>query len=85
MKIPESSPTTQTLFRIEKENTNSYFTIELINNQISYSINYDGILETIYSPNIAEPGELIDVGLNIPAFVSRFGNPASEFLDLYQI
>lgn len=79
MKIPESSPTTQTLFRIEKENSNSYFTIELINNQISYSINYDGILETIYSPNIAEPGELIDVGLNIQAFVSRFGNPASEF------
>jgi len=79
MRIPESSPTTQTLFRIEKENTNSYFTIELINNQISYSINYDGILETIYSPTVAEPGELIDVGLNIPAFVSRFGNPASEF------
>jgi hypothetical protein len=79
MRIPESSPTTQTLFRIEKENTNSYFTIELINNQISYSINYDGILETVYSPTVAEPGELIDVGLNIPAFVSRFGNPASEF------
>ena len=79
MRIPESSPTTQTLFRIEKENTNSYFTIELINNQISYSINYDGILETIYSPTVAVPGELIDVGLNIPAFVSRFGNPASEF------
>jgi hypothetical protein len=79
MKIPELSPTTQTLFRIEKENTNSYFAIELINNQISYSINYDGVLETIYSPTIAEPGELIDVGLNIPAFVSRFGNPASDF------
>ena len=79
MRIPESSPTAQTLFRIEKENTNSYFAIELINNQVSYSINYDGILETIYSPTIAEPGELIDVGLNIPAFVSRFGNPASDF------
>jgi hypothetical protein len=79
MRIPELSPTTQTLFRIEKENTNSYFAIELINNQISYSINYDGILETIYSPTVAVPGELIDVGLNIPAFVSRFGNPASEF------
>lgn len=79
MRIPESSATPQTLFRIEKENTNSYFAIELINNQISYSINYDGILETIYSPTIAEPGELIDVGLNIPVFVSRFGNPASDF------
>jgi hypothetical protein len=79
MRIPDSSPTVQTLFRIEKENTNSYFAIELINNQISYSINYDGILETIYSPTVAEPGELIDVGINIPAFVSRFGNPASDF------
>jgi hypothetical protein len=79
MRIPDSSPTVQTLFRIEKENTNSYFAIELINNQISYSINYDGILETIYSPTVAEPGELINVGINIPAFVSRFGNPASDF------
>ena len=79
MRLPESSPTTQTLFRIEKENTNSYFAIELINNQISYSINYDGVLETIYSPTIAEPGELVDIGLNIPVFVSRFGNPASDF------
>lgn len=79
MRVPDSSPTVQTLFRIEKENTNSYFAIELVNNQISYSINYDGIIETLYSPTIAEPGELIDVGLNIPAFVSRFGNPASDF------
>ena len=79
MRLPESSPTAQTLFRIEKENTNSYFAIELINNQISYSINYDGVLKTIYSPTIAEPGELVDVGLNIPVFVSRFGNPASDF------
>jgi hypothetical protein len=79
LRLPATSPTTQTLFRIEKENTNSYFSIELINNQISYNINYDGYLETIYSPIVAEPGELVDIGLNIPAFVSRFGNPASNF------
>jgi len=79
MKIPESSPTIQTLFRIEKENTDNYFTIELLNNQISYSIKSNGVLETIYRPTIAQPGELIDVGLNIPAFVSRFGNLASDF------
>ena len=69
----------QTLFKIEKENTNSYFIIQLLNNQISYKINYGGTEETVYSPLVAEPGELVDVGVNIPAFVSRFGNPASDF------
>lgn len=78
-RLPQSSSTKQTLFRIEKENTSSYFSIELIDNQISYVINYDGIAETIYSPLIAESQELVDIGLNIPAFVSRFGNPAADF------
>jgi hypothetical protein len=78
-RLPDSSSVPQTLFRIEKENTNSYFAIELVNNQISYVINYDGSLETLYSPLVAESGELVDIGLNIPAFVSRFGNPASNF------
>jgi hypothetical protein len=79
LRLPDTSPTAQTLFRIEKENTNNYFSIELLNNQISYKINYDGYLETIYSPVVAQPGELVDVGINIPAFVSRFGNPVSNF------
>jgi hypothetical protein len=78
-RLPQSSPETQTLFRIEKENSTSYFSVELIDNQISYSINYNGTLQTLYSPLVAEPGELVDVGVNIPAFVARFGDPASEF------
>ena len=78
-RLPQSSPQTQTLFRIEKENSTSYFSIELINNQISYSINYQGTPQTLYSPLVAEPGELVDIGVNIPAFVSRFGERASEF------
>ena len=78
-RLPATSSSVQTLFKIEKENTNSYFLIQLLNNQISYVINYNGTSETIYSPLVAEPGELVDVGLNIPAFVSRFGNPASDF------
>ena len=78
-RLPQTSTSAQTLFRIEKENTGSYFLIELLNNQISYIINYNGISETIYSPIVGEPGELVDVGLNIPRFVSRFGNPASDF------
>jgi len=78
-RLPQSSPQTQTLFRIEKENSNSYFAIELLNNQISYSMNYNGALQTLYSPLVAEPGELVDVGLNIPAFVERFGDQASDF------
>ena len=78
-RLPQTSPQAQTLFRIEKENSNSYFAIELINNQISYSINYNGTLQTLYSPLVAEPGELVDIGLNIPAFVERFGDQASDF------
>lgn len=78
-RLPQSSPQTQTLFRIEKENSTSYFAIELNNNQISYSINSNGTSQTLYSPLVAEPGELIDAGLNIPAFVARFGEQASDF------
>jgi len=78
-KLPESSSSVQTLFRIEKENTNNYFLIQLLNNQISYKISYNGTEETIYTPLIALPGEVVDIGLNIPEFVSRFGNPASNF------
>jgi len=78
-ELPQTSTSSQTLFRIEKENTSSYFLIQLLNNQISYVINYNGVSETIYSPLVADPGELVDIGLNIPAFVSRFGNPASDF------
>jgi hypothetical protein len=78
-ELPETSFSAQTLFRIEKENTSNYFLIELLNNQISYKINYNGTEETLYEPLVGEPGELVDVGLNIPAFVSRFGNPASNF------
>ena len=78
-KLPESSTSAQTLFRIEKENTSSYFLIQLLNNQISYVINHNGTAETLYSPLIAEPGELVDIGVNIPSFISRFGNPVSEF------
>lgn len=78
-RLPETSSSVQTLFRIEKENTNDYFVIQLLNNQISYKIGYNGIEETLYTPLIAEPGELVDVGLNIPEFVSRLGNPVSNF------
>jgi hypothetical protein len=78
-RLPETSASIQTLFKIEKENTDSYFLIQLLNNQISYIIKHNGILETIYSPIIGEPGELVDVGLNIASFISKFGNLASDF------
>jgi len=78
-KLPAASSSTQTLFRVEQENSNNYFSIELNNNQISYKINYGGVGQTLYEPLVGQPGESIDVGINIPAFVSRFGNTASEF------
>jgi hypothetical protein len=78
-ELPESSSSVQTLFRIEKENTKDYFLIQLLNNQISYKISSSGTEETIYTPLLAVPGEMADVGLDIPTFVSKFGNPASNF------
>jgi hypothetical protein len=78
-RLPQSSSQVQTLFIIEKENSSSYFSIQLLNNQISYVINYNGTLQTLYSPLVAEPGELVDVGINIPDFVKRFGDQASDF------
>lgn len=78
-RLPATSSSVQTLFRIEKENTNNYFLIQLLNNQISYKISYNGTEETLYTPLVALPGELVDIGLSIPEFVSRFGNPVSNF------
>jgi hypothetical protein len=78
-ELPQASAEKQTLIKIEKENTESYFLIQLLNNQISYILKHGGSTQTIYSPIVAQPGELADVGINIPVFVSRFGNPASDF------
>jgi hypothetical protein len=78
-ELPSASNERQTLLKIEKENTESYFLIQLLNNQISYILKHGGVTQTIYSPIVAQPGELADVGINIPVFVSRFGNPASDF------
>jgi hypothetical protein len=78
-KLPASSSLAQTLFRIEQENSSNYFSIELENNQVSYKINYGGVGQTLYEPLVGQPGELADIGVNIPAFVSRFGDTASEF------
>lgn len=175
-RLPQSSAQTQTLFRIEKENSTSYFSIELKNSGIFYKNGIDkikineakafmnsttgivnilyttnvphklfknskvlvsqfqktefnksdvhsdtfkivsensftieapwitlqqispgtfeekysygsgikgtGVLDfytTMYSPLVAEPGELVDIGINIPTFVARFGERASEF------
>jgi hypothetical protein len=36
-------------------------------------------LKTLYSPLVAEPGELVDIGVNLPALVERFGDQASDF------
>jgi len=175
-RLPQTSSSVQTLFKIEKENTNSYFMIELKNSNIFYKHGTNnikinearafmnkttGIVNTVYTTNVphqisqeskvlisqfektefnksdnyvdvfkilssnsfsietpwitliqnqdqtyvdkysygpgikgtgivdfytvlyspltADPGELIDIGLNIPAFVSRFGSPVSDF------
>jgi len=78
-KLKAASSSTQTLFRIEKENSDNYFSIELNNNQVSYNISSGGTTQTLYSPLVGQVGELVDVGVNIPAFVSRFGSPASDF------
>jgi hypothetical protein len=174
-RLPQSSPETQTLFKIEKENSNSYFSIELKNSSIFYKNGTDniridkaeafmnnttGIVNTLYttsvphkllenskvliskfektefnksdshssifkivssnsftietpwitlqnidgtfvkkysysseikgtgvldfytnmySPLVADPGELVDIGIDIPTFVSKFGERASDF------
>ena len=78
-QLKEKPLTPKTLFRIEKENTNDYLLIQVHNDKISYIINYANKLETIYSPLSIENYESFEVGVDIPRFVSRFGNPASEF------
>ena len=78
-QLREKPSTAQTLFKIEKQNSNNYFLISVQNDTISYTISHEGKTEVIYSPLQIDENERFQVGINIPIFISRFGNPASEF------
>ena len=71
--------TPQTIFKIEKENTSSYFVIQLENNILKYIININGKSEVLYSSEVLIQNEFFEAGINIPRFVEVFGNPASDF------
>lgn len=78
-QLKEKPITPKTLFKIEKENTEDYLLIQVHNDTISYIINYNKKIETIYSPLKINNEQDFEVGIDIPSFVARFGNPASEF------
>lgn len=78
-QLKGNATTAQTIFRIEKENTSSYFLAELKDNIVSYIISANGVSETLYKTAELESNDFFEVGINIPRFVELFGNPASDF------
>lgn len=74
-----SATTPQTIFKIEKENTSSYFKIQVENNVLKYIISINGKSEILYSSEVLNANEFFEAGVNIPRFVEIFGNPASDF------
>jgi hypothetical protein len=69
----------QTLFKIEKENTSDYFKIDVANNKIRYIIYVNKKEEILYQSQTLDSNEFIEAGVNIPRFVEIFGNPVSNF------
>lgn len=78
-KLKGNVTTEQTLFKIEKENTSTYFLIRVKDNIVSYIINANGKSETLCSTEVLNANDFFEVGVNIPRFVELFGNPASDF------
>jgi hypothetical protein len=78
-KLNPNSTSPEILFKIEKENTQNYFLIQVEDNIVSYIINTNGQSEVLCSSVEVAAGDFIEAGLNISRFTELFGNPVSDF------
>jgi len=69
----------ETIIHIEQENTSNYFSIVMNGSDIKYNIFYNGELETVYTMQQVQVGELFPVGLDIEKFADFFGRNVLSF------
>jgi hypothetical protein len=67
------------LIYIDSADSNDYFEISLNGSVISYKLNYNGILETVYQSYGYSTGETFVSGIHIDSFVSHFGGNVASF------
>lgn len=72
-----SSP--EVLIRIEDVINGNYFSIEVQDHRIEYSLNYFGETEVIYTALGVQPGEMFAAGIDLDIFVSYFGKNLLSF------
>lgn len=78
-KTKINNPVDQTLIRIEDENTDNYFLIDVSGQTVNYKIKYYGEEQTLYSSVGVKPGEQFGVGIDIEKFAEYYGNNISAF------
>jgi hypothetical protein len=75
----KAEATDEVLIHIDSANSNDYFQISLSGDAISYNLNYNGVLETIYESYGYSSGEQFVAGIHIDSFVSYFGGNVASF------
>ena len=67
------------LFKIYDPIAGNYFTIIKNEDQVEYSLTYNGITETIFTSNPIALNEFFSVGFNLSTLINKFGNNVSAF------
>lgn len=70
----------KTLFRIENQNSNNYFSIDIVDDTIQYLLKYNTANEVlVYESTPIAIGENFVAGIDVPTFVEYFGENVSAF------
>jgi hypothetical protein len=69
----------QTLFKIYNKVNGNYFKAVQNNNQLVYSLYYNGASTSLYTYNTISVDQVFAVGVNIPDLITRFGGNIASF------
>ena len=69
----------QTLFKIYNKTTGNYFQVKQDDNELIYSLYYNGASTSLYTYSTISVNQIFAVGINIPDLVARFGGNVSAF------
>lgn len=71
----------QTLFKIYNKTNGNYFQVKQDDNELVYSLYYNGASTSLYTYSTISVNQIFAVGINIPDLVARFGGNVSAFLE----
>ena len=69
----------QTLFKIYNKTNNNYFQVVQDDNELVYSLYYNGASTSLYTYSSIAVDDIFAVGINIPDLTSRFGGNVASF------